>query len=121
MTALSMHPSGHHARTPRGTERLPGRRAIAVLASLLMFAALSELADGYNDPTVTWLYRHHPDQTHRMTKWRTWSTVGRRIALQRAAAVRSSGLWLPGGTRDQVEHEAVDVGPLQPKRVFPNR
>ena len=36
-----MYPSGHHARSPRGTERLPGRLAFAILASLLTFAAFS--------------------------------------------------------------------------------
>lgn len=84
-----------------------------------MFAALSELADGYNEPTVTWLYRHHPEQTHRMAKWQAWSMVGRRISLQRAAAVRAAGLWLPADTRRQAGHEPAAVGPLRPKRIFP--
>src|SRR5689334_14488450 len=39
-----MRPSGPHARRPRGTDRLPGRLAIAVLASLLTFAAFSAAA-----------------------------------------------------------------------------
>jgi hypothetical protein len=36
--------------------------------NVAIFAALSELADSYNEPAVTWLYRH-PEQTHRMAKW----------------------------------------------------
>lgn len=39
-----MPPCGLHAPGPRGTERLPGRMAIAVLASLLTFAAFPDFA-----------------------------------------------------------------------------
>jgi hypothetical protein len=85
-----------------------------------MFAALSELAAGYNDPTVTWLYRHHPNQTHRTEKWRTWSSTGRRIALQRAAAVRAVGMSFGSvdPTSDVMGQSPVDIGPLQPKKVY---
>ncbi len=87
---------------------------------LAMFAALSELTNGYNEPTVTWLYRHHPDQTHRTATWRTWSTAGRRIALQRAAAVRAAGLIFSDDVLNLATPEPVDVGPLQPKKAYPS-
>lgn len=59
---------------------------------IAMFAALSEISDGYNDQTVTWLYRQHRQQTNRTTEWQNYSAAGRRIALQRAAALRLTGL-----------------------------
>lgn len=80
--------------------------------------AVPELTSGYNEPAVTWLYRHHPDQTHRTAQWRTWSTAGRRIALQRAAAVRAAGLMFPTEPRGE-SAEPVDVGPLAPKKIYP--
>ncbi len=87
-----------------------------------MFAALSELTNGYNEPAVTWLYRHHPDQTHRTARWKAWSTAGRRIALQRAAAVRVTGLSFPidALNRRPITDRHVEVGPLQPKKVYPS-
>jgi hypothetical protein len=59
---------------------------------LSMFAALSEIADGYHHESLTWLYRQHSDQIHRTPEARRWSDQCRRSALQRAKAVRSSGL-----------------------------
>jgi glycosyltransferase involved in cell wall biosynthesis len=56
-----------------------------------MFAALSELADGYHHDSLTWLYRQHPGQVTR-TRQTDWSLQCRRSALQRVAAVRRSGL-----------------------------
>jgi glycosyltransferase involved in cell wall biosynthesis len=87
-----------------------------------MFAALSELTNGYNEPTVTWLYRHHPEQTHRTPEWRAWSTAGRRIALQRIAAVQGTGLYvdpecsLPS---DNGINSPIEVGPLHAKKIHP--
>jgi glycosyltransferase involved in cell wall biosynthesis len=34
---------------------------------IVLFAALSEMSDGWNEETVTWLYRQHPGQTTRST------------------------------------------------------
>lgn len=39
-----MRPRGHHARSPKGTESLPGRLATVAVASLLTFAAFSGVA-----------------------------------------------------------------------------
>lgn len=57
-----------------------------------MFAALSEISDGMNDPELTWLYRQHAQQAHKSIGWRLQSETGRRIALQRVAAIRLSQL-----------------------------
>ena len=59
---------------------------------IIMFACLSEIADGYNEPSTTWLYRQHPAQVTRSDSRREWSDTVRKIALQRAASVRASGL-----------------------------
>ena len=61
---------------------------------LATFAALSQMADGYYDEEFTWLYRHHPQQTHRTELAQSLSEIGRRIALQRAAAVAEVSLTL---------------------------
>jgi glycosyltransferase involved in cell wall biosynthesis len=59
---------------------------------IVLFAALCELGAGWNEQTVTWLYRQHPAQAHRDETWRSLGDTGRRIALQRAAALRHAGL-----------------------------
>ncbi|WP_433299001.1 glycosyltransferase family 2 protein [Actinoplanes sp. CA-030573] len=56
---------------------------------IVMFAALSEMADGFNDESVTWLYRQHPNQVTRTERWRAQSEITRRIALHRVNAVRA--------------------------------
>ena len=50
------------------------------------------MADGYYDEEFTWLYRHDSQQTHRTELAQSLSEIGRRIALQRAAAVAEAGL-----------------------------
>jgi glycosyltransferase involved in cell wall biosynthesis len=68
---------------------------------IVLFAALSEITDGYNDEAVTWLYRQHPDQATRTEEWRSYSANGRTAALQRARTMRTLGIRL-------TYHEAVD-------------
>lgn len=63
---------------------------------VIMFAALSEITDGWFDPSLTWLYRQHRGQTIRSEQQRRWSDTGRRMALQRARAVRLARLDLTG-------------------------
>lgn len=77
-----------------------------------MFAALSEVTDGHNFDGVTWLYRQHPQQTTRSNNTRHLGTDCRRFALQRAKAVRLSGLGFTHGTSGfgHALHE-VQVGP----------
>lgn len=80
-----------------------------------MFAALSEISDGYNEPSVTWLYRHHAEQTHRTEAWQRCSAAGRRIALQRSVAVGAAGLQLDAAQDRHVKEVDVQVGPPHPK------
>ncbi|MEC3974584.1 glycosyltransferase [Amycolatopsis sp. H20-H5] len=70
---------------------------------IIMFAALSECVDGFNDPATTWLYRIHERQTHKSATWRERSNDGRRIALQRVEAIRAIGL------KTSVDLSAVEV------------
>jgi glycosyltransferase involved in cell wall biosynthesis len=79
---------------------------------IVMFAALSELGDGWNEKTVTWLYRQHPLQTHRSAHWKDLSDVGRRMALQRVLALRHAGVHLNVETalRFGDDSAQVDVG-----------
>ncbi|MDQ2706577.1 MAG: glycosyltransferase [Actinomycetota bacterium] len=57
---------------------------------VVMFAGLSEITQGYNDPAVTWLYRHHAGQLHRRPESQQHSQRGRQTALQRVAAMRAT-------------------------------
>lgn len=78
---------------------------------IAMFAALSEMSDGYNEQAVTWLYRQHPRQTNRTTEWQTYSAAGRRVALQRAAALRLTELSFdPHALNFDRDGEPVEVG-----------
>jgi glycosyltransferase involved in cell wall biosynthesis len=69
-----------------GWTGLPGDDELAT------FAALSEIADGYYDQELTWLYRHHSQQMHRTAAASERSSVCRRASLQRARAVARTGL-----------------------------
>jgi glycosyltransferase involved in cell wall biosynthesis len=71
-----------------------GWGAAPVDDDIIMFAALSQVADGWFDPTSTWLYRHHDGQHVRSDAWRSWGATGRSIALQRAQALRAAGIRL---------------------------
>lgn len=78
---------------------------------IVMFSAVSELADGYNDPTVTWLYRIHDRQTHRSAAWRSRNADGRRIALQRIEALRAAHMIFSGDLTARISD--VAVGPAR--------
>ncbi|MDQ1293439.1 MAG: hypothetical protein QG608_1320 [Actinomycetota bacterium] len=87
---------------------------------IVMFSVLWELTTGYHNPALTWLYRHHPDQAHRSTEWKTRSELGRRIALQRLSALRESGIRMgtdprvkprPCGCKAEKNHSELRVGP----------
>jgi glycosyltransferase involved in cell wall biosynthesis len=85
-----------------------------------MFAALSELSDGYHSDELTWLYRQHPGQVTRRGQ-ADLSEVCRRIALQRAQAIRLSGLCLPPvtlGFSEEAEISGeVTIGPAFKRQV----
>ena len=82
---------------------------------IIMFACLSEIADGYNEPATTWLYRQHPGQVTKSDSRREWSDAARKVALQRAASVRASGLAIDASAiRDDVRDiHAIEVGAAQ--------
>jgi len=84
---------------------------------IIMFSALSDCANGYNDPALTWLYRIHDRQTHRNPEWRERSADGRRIALQRVEAVRAAGLKLTGDLAAVGDAAPVHVGPAAKDQV----
>jgi glycosyltransferase involved in cell wall biosynthesis len=88
---------------------------------LVTFAALSQITDGYYDEAITWLYRHHPKQTHRTAAARELSTTGREIALQRARAIGASGLGFAASAAVgyAVAPPAVRVGPAAKDTTLP--
>lgn len=88
-----IHCAGLMMRT-ESLRAVGGWSGIPVDDDLAMFAALSELTAGVNVAAATWLYRLHPYQTHRTAAWRAHGATGRRIASQRAAAIRYTGLRL---------------------------
>jgi len=97
---------------------LGGWAAAPIDEDIIMFAALSELVPGYNDPAITWLYRIHEQQTHKARTSKLHSQTARRIALQRVQALSRVGLGLanqPTPARDFVP----DAGPAAKDAVDP--
>ncbi|WP_433792697.1 glycosyltransferase family 2 protein [Actinoplanes sp. CA-252034] len=94
---------------------LPGDEDIA------MFAALSEITEGYNLDGVTWLYRQHPNQVTRSSATRHLSENSRRLALQRVKAVKAAGLQFQSKHQFDLDHDLhnVTVGPAvkEPKSI----
>lgn len=78
---------------------------------VVMFAGLSEITTGYNEPTITWLYRQHAGQLHRTPESQARSARGRQVALDRVAAIRAVGATLT--TQAFVEQPAPTVGPAE--------
>ncbi|MEV0271152.1 glycosyltransferase [Hamadaea sp. NPDC050747] len=95
MRTASLRAVGGYAGTPADDD-------------VVMFAALSEAADGWWDEQFTWLYRQHAGQTIRDPNWARWGETGRRIALQRANAVRHAGMQL---TAVNLDTHHVEVAP----------
>jgi hypothetical protein len=89
---------------------LGGWTGIPVDDELAALAAISELADGWNDPAVTWLYRKHRDQTSLNSHYPGLEDTGRRIALQRAKALRNTAFTLTDHAPGDNSHQ-VDLGP----------
>src|SRR5215475_6735365 len=104
-----IHCAGLMMRTV-SVQALGGWVGIPADDDIALFAALSAITNGYNEPTVTWLYRQHPAQTHRFPEWKSRGSLGRRIAVQRTAAVRASGLSL---------RDSPPVAPAPPPTVGP--
>lgn len=92
---------------------LGGWAAAPVDEDIILFAALSELGDGWNDDAVTWLYRQHPGQTTRSTTWHRLTDTGRRMALQRVAALRHVRLGVDRESALRLGYDSTDV-PIGP-------
>ncbi|NUT53206.1 MAG: glycosyltransferase [Saccharothrix sp.] len=89
-----------------------GWTGIPVDDDLAALAAISELADGWNDRAVTWLYRKHRAQTTQNSLYPGLEDTGRRIALQRAKAIRrTTGSTLTTGATSDSDSVDVEVGP----------
>jgi glycosyltransferase involved in cell wall biosynthesis len=78
---------------------------------VVMFAGLAEIAKGYNDPAVTWLYRQHGDQLHRRPESQERSQRGRQMALQRVVAMRTAHVQLT--TTAVVSQPVPAAGPAE--------
>jgi glycosyltransferase involved in cell wall biosynthesis len=97
---------------------LGGWAASAVDEDIVMFAALSEFGEGWNEESVTWLYRQHSGQTTRSAMWRNLSSSGRLIALQRVAALRHIGFSVDKRAALQFGYNSTDV-PIGPSIKAP--
>jgi glycosyltransferase involved in cell wall biosynthesis len=107
-----VHCAGLMLRTT-SLRALGGWAGLPADEDLSMFAALSEIADGHNFDGVTWLYRQHPQQITRSSETQHLSNTCRRIALQRAKAVRLVDLTFGPRSKlgfGQTSHD-VHVGP----------
>lgn len=89
-----------------------GYPALPADDDIAMFAGLSELADGYNFPETTWLYRISPDSLSRTEGFRSHSVEGRTFALERAVAIRALRLEESEPFAEHGEGQlVVNVGP----------
>jgi glycosyltransferase involved in cell wall biosynthesis len=114
-----IHSAGLMMRTAT-VRAIGGWAGIPIDDDVAMLAALAELADGYNEPAVTWLYRHHPTQIHKTQGWKARDAEGRRIALQRVVALRSARALLDNARPlafAQMDRAAIEVGPLSPEKL----
>lgn len=73
---------------------------------IVMFAGLSEVAYGYHERVVTWLYRQHPGQMSRTPEAQQRSVAGRQVALQRVMAARATEL---GVTQASIRPRTVPI------------
>lgn len=111
-----IHCAGLMARTAT-LRAIGGWVGVPIDDDIAMFAALCEVGDGYHEPTVTWLYRQHPQQTHRSAEWIARSAEGRRIALERVAALRHVRMSVDAASAAQPGGLApVEVGPIHPMK-----
>jgi glycosyltransferase involved in cell wall biosynthesis len=100
---------------------LGGWTALPYDDELATFAAMSEVADGWYDRVITWLYRHHDRQLHRTPAAQALSATGRRVAMQRAQAAAAAGLRFGDDAADgfAVVNGDVHVGELSKDTTLP--
>lgn len=103
-----IHCAGAMFRTA-SLRALGGWAAVPFDEDLVMFAALSQITDGWFDESLTWLYRQHEGQLVRSHHQQQWSEIGRRIALQRARAVQLTSLSLSDVQVDPNPHVEVSA------------
>lgn len=77
-----------------------GWGALPRAQDVALFIALSEVFDGYQEASVTWLYRKHPDQSTHPTKFNTWGEHQDRFIRQRLNAVRNGNVFPPAADRN---------------------
>ncbi|CAM3252099.1 Glycosyl transferase [Stackebrandtia soli] len=107
-----LHCANLFARTPL-IRALGGWAASPADEDLVLAAALSELASGWHGADVTWLYRQHASQITRDPRTTKWSELSRRIALQRADAVRQTGLVFGNSSTDAEGGLRIEIGPAE--------
>ncbi|SDM63359.1 Glycosyl transferase family 2 [Lentzea albidocapillata subsp. violacea] len=104
-----IHCAGLMMRT-ESVRVLGGWAGLPAEDDISLFAALSEVTDGYCEESMTWLYRQHATQTYRSEAWRSRSAVGRRAALQRARAMRSARVQIGAVSLERESAPDVEVG-----------
>lgn len=104
-----VHCAGLMMRT-ESVRALGGWAGLPAEDDISLFAALSEVTDGFCEERVTWLYRQHATQTYRSDAWRSRSAVGRRVALQRARAMRSARVQIDAVPLERETGSDVEVG-----------
>lgn len=85
-----------------------GWMALPVGEDVALLAAISEVFSGWHDPSVTWLYRRHPDQITRAVSRPFWRTLGETAGAQRSAAIKRLGLTVENAST----HNAGSCSPL---------
>lgn len=105
-----VHCAGLMMRT-ESVRALGGWAGLPAEDDISLFAALSEVTDGYLEESVIWLYRQHAGQTYRTDGWRSRSEIGRRIALQRAHAMRAAKVRIGTVSLTAAQDRDIEVGP----------
>lgn len=103
-----VHCAGLMMRTD-AVRALGGWSTTPVDEDIILFSAVSEMGDGWNGAEITWLYRQHPGQTTRASTWSDLTSAGRRIALQRARAIRNTELALDLDATARWGHSSTEV------------
>lgn len=86
---------------------LGGWAALPIGQDIAMLAAVSELTDGWQDETTTWLYRQHERQVSRHPSQQEWSKIARLVALQRVSSLRLTATALQSTTDDAIPIPAL--------------
>jgi glycosyltransferase involved in cell wall biosynthesis len=91
---------------------LGGWMALPIGEDIGLLAAVSAVTAGWQSAKTTWLYRQHPGQMSRGDTQPQWSTLARRVTLQRISALRLTDTTLTG-TDDEHRHDPDVSGPME--------